>query len=240
MSKKSIILILFILVFCGLNLSVKAEGNSAKNFILPKTFKINDDFLPPLDTKQQSKQNKTVSTEAPPSKNIKPAVVVSSTSNKIIQPVKINSVVTSTQVNTKIPAVKKQPVATITATPAKINNIKKTVIQTNPIKTNSTNKLNNATSLTNLIKNYDYAYADTLKSTIISLSEMGITPDSYNTEKGQIIAKLPSGKEIFILLAPFNNDSTFVRITPTDGNYNIPLTTINEIFANIKGNLPTN
>ena len=237
---KLTVLILIAFILCGFDLSAKAEGNSGKNFILPKTFKINDEFLPPLDAKQNSPQNKTVSTQTIPVKVIKPNAVITTTSVPKAQTVKTNSVVTSTQIKNKIPAVYKQSSAVITTSPAKNNNAKSTVIQTNPIKTNPIYKSNNATSITNLIKNYEYSYADTLKSTVIALSAMGITPDSYNTERGQIIAKLPSGKEIFVLLAPFNEGSTYVRITPTDGNYNIPINTINEIFSNINENLPAN
>lgn len=237
---KLAVIILIALVLCGFDLSAKAQVNSGKNFILPKTFKINDEFLPPLDAKQNLPQSKTVSTETTPVKVIKPNTVITSTSTPKVQTVKTNSVVTSTQTKNKIPAVYKQPAAIITTSPAKNNSVKSTVIQTNPIKTNTINKSNNATSITNLIKNYESSYADTLKSTIIALSAMGITPDSYNTEKGQIIAKLQSGKEIFVLLVPFKEDSTCVRITPTDGIYNIPLNTINEIFSNINANLPAN
>lgn len=235
---KATTVILISLVLCGFNHSAKAEGNSGKNFILPKTFKINDEFLPPLDVKSKPKQNKTVSTDTIPVTVYKANSVNTSTVNKAVQTIKTNSTETSTQVKSPIPAVYKQPTAVITTTPAKNNNDKTSIIQTNPIKTNSANKTNKTASLTNLIKNYEYAYADTLKSTIITLSSMGITPDSYNTERGQIIAKLPSGKEIFILVAPFKDTSSCVRITPTDGNYNLPMTTINEIFSNIGDNLP--
>lgn len=225
MLKKTIIVIIIVLlsiILCGFNLSAKAEGNSGKNFILPKTFKINDKFLPPLDAKTQPAQNKTVSTGTIQVKVYKP-----------------NSVVTSTPVKNTPPAVYKQPSSIVTKTPAKNNNAKSSTVQTNPIKINTANKANNSASLTNLIKNYECAYADTLKSTIIALSAMGITPESYNTERGQIVAKLPSGKEIFILVVPSNNgSSTNVRITPTDGNYNLPMITINEIFSNIGGSLP--
>jgi len=221
---KLIVIIIIALVLCGFNISAKAEGSSGKNFILPKTFKINDEFLPPLDTKSDSLQKKTISTETIPVKIIKPNIVTTSTNNS----------------KEKVPTVYKQSSVVITTSSAKNNSVKSTVVQTNPVKINPVNKSNNATSLTNLIKNYESSYADTLKSTIIALSAIGITPDSYNTERGQIIAKLPSGKEIFILVVPFTDNSTGVRITPTDGNYNLPLTTINEIFSNIGENLPAN
>ena len=235
-------IILFSLVLCEFNLLVKAEGNSGKNFILPKTFKINDKFLPPLNAKSETPKKKTVSTVKNLVKVNKPTSVIVLTGNKPVKTFKPNSAVTSTQINNKIPAVYKQPASAsiLAKTSIKNNNIKSSIIQTNSVKINPTIKSNNAASLTSLIKNYKYPYADTLKSTITALSSMEITPESYNTERGQIIAKLPSGKEIFILLVPFNENSTCVRITPTDENYNLPMTSINEIFSNIKDNLSPN
>ena len=224
-------IILISQVLCGFNPSVKAAGNSGKNFMLPKSFKINDAYLPPIDTKPEPQKDKAVSTSNP---TIERSKAVSVTT------IKSNSTVTTTEIKNKIPAVQKQSSSIITTNSAKNNNIKSNITQTNPIKTSSVNKTNNAVSLTNLIKNYENSYSDTLKSTIIALSSMGITPDSYNTEKGQIIAKLPSGKEIFILVVPFNERQTCVRITPIDGNYNMPMIMINEIFSNIKDDLPAN
>jgi len=220
------IMIIILLILCGFNLSVNAENTNGKNFMLPKTFKINDEFLPPLDASSIPEKNKTVSTETPKV-------------NKTTQTVKTNPVKSSSQIINKSPAVYKQPALTIT-TPAKNNGAKSSTVQTNTIKPNILNKVNNASSLTNLIKNYDCDYSGTLKSTIIALSTMGIATSSYNTEKGQILATLPSGKELFILVVPFNNNSTYVRITPADGNYNLPMATINTIFSNIQDNLTLN
>lgn len=204
---------IILLIFCGLKLPANAQTSSGKNFILPKSFKINDDYLPPLDLKPEPKQNKTTSTN-PPSQ--------------------------TTQTKNTIPVVNKQPTATITTTPAPNDGSKTKTVQTNPVTINTANKTNNSTSLSNLIKVYDSSYENTMKSTIISLAAMGISPDSYNTDKGQILAKLPSGQGIFILLVPLGDNSTTVRITPTDGNYNIPLNTVNAIFSDINSNLTDN
>jgi len=232
-------IILISLLLCELNFSANAEDTNGKNFMLPKTFKINDEFLPPLNASSTTKQSKTLSTETNAVNVNKSNSVTTSTVNKTMQTVKTNNVGTSAQVKNKVPAVYKQPTAIITTTPSNNNSAKSTVVRTNAVKPVTVNKSNNL-SLTNLIKNYDCDYADTLKSTIISLSTMGITTSSYNTDKGQISAFLPSGKEIFILVVPFDNNSTYVRITPADGTYNLPMTTINTIFSNIQDNLSPN
>ena len=238
---KIVVILSISLLLCELKLSVNAQANSGKNFILPKTFKINDKFLPPLDAKIEHPQSKSVSTGTVQVKVVKPNSAVTSTQPKKTAPVAYRQpasvVTTASDLNNLklINATTTQKI--IKQTSANNNNIKSVVVQTNPLKTNSTNKVNNSVSLTNLIKNYRYTYADTLKSTITAFSSVGITLNSYNTERGQIIAKLPSGQEIFILVAPFNDNSTYVRVTPTDGNYNIPMTIINELFLNISNNL---
>lgn len=197
---KILAIILILLFGCGYQTNAKETANSCKNFILPKTFKINDDYLPPLNTKPITKP--TVKTTVTPVKT-----------EKIVQPPP-KAPVKPTVKTVSIP-VKKD------ITPVSVPNIVNTV------------------SLTNLVKSYKYSYTDTLQSTIISLSSLEITPVSYNTEKGQISAKLSSGKEIFILIVPFSENYTCVRITPTDGNYNLPMTTINQIFSAISDNLKT-
>lgn len=93
-------------------------------------------------------------------------------------------------------------------------------------------------SLTNLIKNYNYDYASTFKLTLNTLPQFNIIPLDCDSSKGQIRAKLAStGKELFILLLPSNQNLTNVRITPADGNYNLPTGLVNQIFDAIGKNL---
>lgn len=158
------LIILFSLLICKLEVSAETQNN----FILPKSFKVNE------------QTNKTVQT-----KTIQTKPVVKT-----------------------VPVVKQEPPKT-------------------------------QVSLENLVKNYKNSYADTLKSTIVSLNMMGIKTTSYNTQKGQIIAKLPSGKEIFVLIVPFSENQTSIRITPANGEYNLPMDIINEIFSAVEDNLHT-
>lgn len=99
------------------------------------------------------------------------------------------------------------------------------------------NTANTDISLTNLIQNYKYDYASTFKSTLNVLFQLDITPTEYDTNSGQIKARLASGKEIFILLLPSQEKLTHVRITPADGHYNIPVEVIYSIFKSLDRSL---
>lgn len=93
-------------------------------------------------------------------------------------------------------------------------------------------------SLTNLIKNYEYDYSSTFKLTLDTLVQFNVIPIDCDSAKGQIRARLASsGREIFILLLPSSQKLTHVRITPADGNYNLPLGFVNQIFDAIDKNL---
>ena len=95
-------------------------------------------------------------------------------------------------------------------------------------------------SLTDLIRHFDYEYSKTLGSTMATLAQFDIKPLCYDSSKGQIRAKLNSGKEIFILLLPSQEKLTHVRITPADGNYDLSKGLIKDIFKNINRNLYSN
>jgi len=96
---------------------------------------------------------------------------------------------------------------------------------------------NNLFSVQNLIKTYNNSYTNTFKAAIMAISTSGASPVSFNTSKGQIIAKLDSDKEILILIVPYSEKSTSIRITPADGNYNIPMSGIKKLFKAIDENL---
>lgn len=88
-------------------------------------------------------------------------------------------------------------------------------------------------SLSDYIKYYSYSYADTFTSALSALSTNNIAISSFNSSKGQVKAKVYN-KELFILVAAVKNNETLVRITPTDGIYNISPDIVNNIFQNIK------
>lgn len=208
----SLCLIIFILSMH----QAQAKSVNSNNFLLPKSFKINDAYLPPLETPTVSKQTVTVTTQK---------------ANTPVKTTKTNAVTTSDEVKKTTSAVN----TVKTSTP------KTVTLQTNPVKKTvaETKVGNNSSSLQYLVKSYAYSYANTLNATIISLSQTGITPVSCNTSKGQIIARLDSGKEIFILLVPYSEKLTSIRITPADGIYNLPMAIINQIFTAIEDNLIT-
>ncbi|OGI01162.1 MAG: hypothetical protein A2Y25_09020 [Candidatus Melainabacteria bacterium GWF2_37_15] len=92
-------------------------------------------------------------------------------------------------------------------------------------------------SLINFIRNYEYDYKRTFSSTLNTLVQLNITPVDYDSGRGQIRARLSSGKELFIFLLPSQEKLTHVRITPADGRYNVPPEMINELFQGIGKNL---
>lgn len=254
---KFIILSIFCLIAYSLQVEAKTPDNSGNNFLLPKTFKINEKLLPPLDTKSKQQQNKSV-TKSIISENKSNNTSTTNTVNTNVNAKEKKSSVTvnSTPVKKETLVIYKQPSSTVIKTsnqpsikqslikenqkvvPSSITSVPKTIIKTNPaISVIKPNNTLSAASLSNLVKNYEYSYEDTLKSTLMALSESGIVPVSYNTERGQIVAKFASGKEIFVLLVPFSENFTCVRITPNDGNYYLPMSTINQIFSSIDINL---
>lgn len=92
-------------------------------------------------------------------------------------------------------------------------------------------------SLTDLIRNYKYDYFRTLISTLVSLEELNLGQIHFDSSKGQIIASHASGKDIFILLLPSQDNLTYVRITPADGQYSINRELVNNIFSRIDHNI---
>ena len=92
-------------------------------------------------------------------------------------------------------------------------------------------------SLVNFVRNYECDYRSTLSSTLNTLVQANIMPVDYDSGRGQIRARLASGKELFILLLPSQAKLTHVRITPADGRYNVPPEMINDIFQGIGRNL---
>ena len=102
---------------------------------------------------------------------------------------------------------------------------------------NSSTSVETDISLTELIKNFNYSYPKTFRSTLTTLMQFNIKPVSYDSSKGEIKAKLATGKEIFILLLPSQEKLTHVRITPADGRYDISRELISQIFQTIERNL---
>ncbi len=92
-------------------------------------------------------------------------------------------------------------------------------------------------SLLELVRNFSYDYSKTLRSTMAALTQFNIKPLCYDSSKGQITARLNSGRELFILLLPSQEKLTHVRITPADGRYNLSRELIDNIFKNIERNL---
>ncbi len=92
-------------------------------------------------------------------------------------------------------------------------------------------------SLISLIRNFEYDYASTFKSTLSTLLQFNIIPVDYDSARGWIKARSESGRELFILLLPSREKLTHVRITPADGRYDISAELVNDIFKAIERSL---
>lgn len=92
-------------------------------------------------------------------------------------------------------------------------------------------------SLVNLVRTLKCDYSSAFMSTLGTLVDKGITLLEYDSTKGQIKARLASGRDLFILLLPSKEKLTYMRITPADGRYDIPVDTINQLFNDIDQNL---
>ncbi|MDD3014183.1 MAG: hypothetical protein PHC34_10820 [Candidatus Gastranaerophilales bacterium] len=117
----------------------------------------------------------------------------------------------------------KPQVKTIT-TPATRTNITSSVIEPD-------------ISLSDFIKNFNDSYSNTFTSTLYALSESKVEILSFNSKEGKIYARLYNKKNLYVLVHPVNDNNTSVRITPTDGVYNISDIVIKEIFKDIKADL---
>jgi len=92
-------------------------------------------------------------------------------------------------------------------------------------------------SLANLVKSFEYDYASTFKSALNTLLLFDIVPCEYDSTRGQIKARLASGRELFVLVLPSDEKMTHIRITPADGRYDISVELVNNIFRAIGRNL---
>lgn len=88
-------------------------------------------------------------------------------------------------------------------------------------------------SLGCLVKNFEYDYENTFNSTLSTLLQLNIIPVDFDSTRGQIRARLKSGKELFIFLLPSKAKMTHVRITPANGRYDIPTGLIDNIFKTL-------
>jgi hypothetical protein len=91
-------------------------------------------------------------------------------------------------------------------------------------------------TLNNFIKSYQKPYMNVYISTLTTLSDTQ-TVTSYDSSKGEIKTRLKNGKELYVLVVPFQNNTTKVRITPGDGVYDIPSETIATMFSGINSEL---
>lgn len=89
-------------------------------------------------------------------------------------------------------------------------------------------------SLDDFVRNYDRDYSKVFISTLSAVSRMKLGISSFNSSKGEIMAKLLNNKELFIVVYSSDEKNTLVRITPANGIYDFDEDIAAEIFKNIK------
>lgn len=94
-------------------------------------------------------------------------------------------------------------------------------------------KISPPLSFSDFVKEYDYPYQETFIACLAALPSSNITVTSYNSTKGEIKAKLKGAKELYITVLQTSTAKAMIRVTPTDGSYNIPVDTVKEFFKNI-------
>jgi|GEM_PF-2892462 len=95
-------------------------------------------------------------------------------------------------------------------------------------------------SLSDFIGSFNASYSNTFTSTLYALSSSNAEILSFNSLEGKIYARLYNRKDLYILVHTVNDRNTSVRITPTDGVYNIPNSLVKEVFTDIKRELIVN
>jgi hypothetical protein len=136
------------------------------------------------------------------------------------------------------------PVAS-TATKPEVSPVKKTVSIPLPVKNTNTVTVSKTTaivstpliSLTDYIKVYNAPYTNTFSTTLNALSLSKAEVINFNSKLGKINARVNNWKSINITLQSSDINTTSVKITPTDGVYNISPLLVKEIFNNINKGL---
>ncbi len=87
------------------------------------------------------------------------------------------------------------------------------------------------------LKAFDASYMEVYINTIAVLSDLDTNILSFNSEKGHIVARLSEEKEVFIIILPVNQKLTYIRVTPSNGEYDLSQDFVNSFFAQIQSKL---
>ncbi|MFA6989776.1 MAG: hypothetical protein WC197_06885 [Candidatus Gastranaerophilaceae bacterium] len=93
-----------------------------------------------------------------------------------------------------------------------------------------------SSSISNYTATFNRSYDDVFITALSALEKSPLTVISFDSESGRIFCNYRNLKAIYGKVESTSVNSTIFRITPADGNYNIPLTIINGIFHDMRGN----
>lgn len=88
-------------------------------------------------------------------------------------------------------------------------------------------------SMSNFVRSYSASYQKTFNSTLSALTDTNVEILKINSSDGIIIGRVTGWKSINITVKQINPGNTSVKITPTDGIYNISTSQTKEIFDNL-------
>jgi hypothetical protein len=101
----------------------------------------------------------------------------------------------------------------------------------------SAKKTESAASLANFTASFKKPYDKVFITAVSTLEKSPITVVSFDTASGRIFCNYRETKSIYGVVESTSSNSTVFRITPADGNYNIPLTIIKSIFQEMEQEL---
>lgn len=84
---------------------------------------------------------------------------------------------------------------------------------------------------------FNRPYDDVFIVAISALAKSPVTVVSFDSASGRIFCNYKNIKAIYAIVESPSSNSTIIKITPADGNYNIPLTIINKIFEDVNSSI---
>ncbi len=87
------------------------------------------------------------------------------------------------------------------------------------------------------LKAFDASYMEVYINTIAVLSDLNTKVLSFNSEKGHINARLSEDKEVFIIILPVNQKLTYIRVTPSNGEYDLSQEFVSSFFTKVQSKL---
>lgn len=92
-------------------------------------------------------------------------------------------------------------------------------------------------TITNVVQYFNAPYDKVFSHIIGIVDNSDLELVSYDTKTGRIFSNYQNEKPVYITVSQYNTDNVMVKITPADGIYNIPVSVIDKIFADLNRSL---